>query len=363
MKYRIICLICILCLLAGCHAEPKPVLKCGEYTMDSDQFQYYFSYQYANVLEVYGSEAFNPKEDLSAQQYDDDQSWQEFLVQQGMTLAEQTVRMCLAAQEDGYSLGEQRNDLEAVAAETAKEAGYPSVEDYLNAYYGEGATIEGYREFLESMALADSYSEYLNTSVEYSDAEVEAFYDSRAIDYSETFQIPKNYDARLDVRIIRFYPDDPGSAEDWLDAERRAQTLLEEFRNDPSDEAFAELADTHTEDYHSPEGGLYEGICPDQMGETLNAWLFPKDTVRCPGDCDWMDNEDHVVLCYIHAVDDRPYWRVVAENDLRYADYIEKLYEIDGKYVFEQYPENVNLRVPTAHTASTAQKDGIEAVG
>ncbi len=366
---KIICILLILCLLVGCGAtaQTKPVLTCtdADYTLRCDQFQYYFCFQYANTLETLGADAFDPAQNLDAQRYDDTQSWKEFLIGESMTLAEQTARLCLAAREAGFTLpqADQLGDLDAIVAQTAKDNGYSGAAEYLTAYYGEGATIDGYREFLENMALASAYSEHLNTSLKYTDAEIEAFYDSRAADYADIFDVPKNYDRQMDVRMIRFYPNDPGSEADWRDAEARAQAALEAFLQDPSDEAFAVLADARTEDYHSPDGGLYAQVCPNQMNDKLNEWLYPKDTLRAVGDCDWVDDGDACVLCYISAVNEKTYWMTVAENDLRYADYIALLNEIDGRYTFERIPENVNLRVPTAHTAANAVSEGTVAVG
>ena len=364
---KIICILLLLCLLVGCGAKQAPVLTCADadYQLNSDQFQYYFCYQYANVLESYGDEAFDPAAPLSDQPYDDTQSWEDFLIAQGMTLAEQTARLCLAAKAADFALpqGDALGDLAQITLETAQGCGYETVDAYLTAYYGEGADLDGYREFLEAMALASAYSEHLNTAPTYTDDEVEAFYDSRAADYADTFGVPKNYDCPMDVRMIRFYPDDPGSQDDWRDAEARAQATLEEFWLSPSDEAFAALADARTEDYNAPDGGLYSQVAPGQLSSELNGWLFPKDTYRVPGDCDWVDDGDACVLCYISAVNDRTYWRIVAENDLRYADYIAALNELDQAYTFAQHPENVTLRVPTAHTAAPSIPEGTVAVG
>lgn len=360
MKYRILPLLLVFCLLIGCGArtEAAPVLTCGSYAMDADTFQYYFAYQYNSVLQAYGDSAFDPAKPLADQPYDDTQSWEDFLITQTMVIAEQTARMCLAAEAAHFSLPRTNEKPEV---EAANAAGCTDPEAFLADYYGPGTDVTGFRAFVEQMSLAAAYSEELNAGPTYTDEEIEAFYDSHATDYAETFQLPKNYDRQLDVRIIRFYPDDPGSAADWTDAEARAQAALDRFRSDGTDSAFAALADEITEDYNSPEGGLYSAVCPGEFSESLNAWLFPKDTLRAPGDCECVKDGDNCALCYISAAAERPYWQVVAENDLRYADYINAMSELDSTYVFEQHPENVNLRVPTAHTASDAA--GVEAVG
>ena len=371
MKRTILCLLLTVCLLFGsCSADPKPVLQCtaADYTMNADQFQYYFCYQYAGILDAYGDQAFDPHKPLSQQNYDENQSWEDFLVTQALTLAEQTAQLCLAAEAAGFTLPE-TGDLEAIASDTAKESGYVNqsgegdVEAYLTANYGEGATLEGYREFLEDMALASAYSEHLHTSGEFTDQEIEEFYDSHAEDYAESFDLPKNDDRQLDVRLIRFYPDDPGSAGDWSDAEARAQAVLDEYLLNPSDETFAALADAHTEDYNAPEGGLYTQISPGSLQEGVSEWLYPEGASRSPGDLALLEEADACVLCYVSKVSDRPYWMSVVENDMRYEAYFAAFAQMQQDFVFEQFPENVNLRVPTAHIAKDEIPEGIEAVG
>ena len=367
-----------LCLLAGCGApaqtapaEPEtppaqeasagPVLVCGDYAMDADAFQYYFGHQYASVLDAYGDTAFDPAQPLAGQPYDDSQSWADFLTDQAMTLAEQTQQLCLAAKDAGFALPE-GTDLDAVTDEFARKEGYAGTADYLTAWYGEGADMEGYLAFLADMRTAAAWSERLLNEKTYTDEEIERFYDERATDYAEIFQLPKNYDCLLDVRIIRFYPDDPGSQADWENAEARANHVADLFRADASDAAFAALADEYTEDYNCPAGGLYAELHPGQM-PGLDDWLFAKDSRRAPGDYELLREDDAWALCYVRSVGDRPYWMIVAENDLRYADYFAAFEAIKKEYVFERHPENVYLRVPTAHNAKKEVPEGIEAVG
>ena len=365
MKRTVLCLLLAISLLfAGCSPAPQPVLACtaADYAMNADQFQYYFCYQYAGILDAYGDQAFDPKQPLSQQSYDETQSWEDFLIAQSLTLAEQTAQLCLAADAAGYTLPAS-GDLDTAVEETAKESGYADVAAYLTAYYGEGATLEGYREFLEDMALASAYSEYLHTCWEFTEEEIEAFYDSRAEDYAESFDLPKTDDRQMDVRIIRFYPDDPGSDAHWDDAHARANAVLEEFQHNPSDEAFAALADTHTEDFNAPEGGLYSQVSPGVLAQSVSDWLYPEDAARKAGDCAILEEADACVLCYVSAVSDRPYWMSVVENDMRYEQYFTAFAQLQQDFVFELFPEHVDLRVPTAHNAKDVPPEGVEAVG
>ena len=375
MKRLLLCLLA-LGLLAGCAAPAAPevpaaeeapakaagpVLTCGDYAMDADGFQYYFGHQYATVLDSYGADAFDPAQPLADQAYDDSQSWADFLTDQALTLAEQTQQLCLAAKDAGYTLPAGA-DLNAVTDEQARQAGCADLADYLTGFYGQGATAEGYLAFLTDTRTAAAYSEQLLNAREYTDEEIERFYDERATDYAEIFDLPKSYDCLLDVRIIRFYPDDLDSEADWQAAEDRANRVADRFRAEGTEEAFARLADEASEDFNCPDGGLYTKLHPGEL-PALDGWLFAKDSRRAAGDVELLREDDAWALCYVSAVGDRPYWMIVAENDLRYADYFAAFEALKKQYVFERHPENVDLRVPTAHNAKKEVPEGIEAVG
>ena len=58
---------------------------------------------------------------------------------------------------------------------------------------------------------------------------------------------------------------------------------------------------------------------------------------------------------------DRPGWQIAAEQDLRRENYIKALESLRQTWPFERHPENIDLRVPTAHEAG--RFDGAQAVG
>ena len=381
---QLVCLLAALCLLTGCaapapagqapapsapetpapasEAEPPaappsdaPVLTCGDYAMTSAQFQYYFGQQYAAALDAYGS-AFDPSKDLRGQSYDDSLSWADFLIDQAMRLAEQTQALCLAAEAEGFSPVEGAPLTDAIA----RGRGYTDAQALLTACYGEGAEPEGYAAFARDLATADAYSAELSRRGEFTEAELEAYYDAHAEDYKTVFHLEKNDVRPIDVRIIRFYPDDPSSEADWQAAEARARAAEAEFQKDPTDAAFAALADARTEDFKAPEGGLYPGLGPDGVGP-LAEWLFPADGARAVGDTGLLRESDALALCYVSALGDRPGWQIAAEQDLRRENYIKALESLRQTWPFERHPENIDLRVPTAHEAG--RFDGAQAVG
>lgn len=390
---RLLCLLAALCLLAGCAApaapveqpvkkpaaqqpaeeaptetapaeapaapaptdDTAPVLTCGEYAMTSAQFQYYFGRQCAAVRDAYGSKSFDLSKDLDAQSYDGQQSWAAFLTEQAFGLAEQTQMLCLAAQAAGFAPVEG----EPITDETARSRGYADAQTMLTALYGEGAEPEGYAAFARDLATSEAYSETLGGG-EHTEAELEAYYDAHAEEYKNIFHVEKNDDRPMDVRIIRFYPNDLNSDADWQSAEERARAAETEFRKDPTDEKFAALADERTEDFKSPAGGLYPGLGPEGKGP-LAEWLFPDEGTRAAGDLTLLRESDAWALCYVSALGERTSWQLAVEQDLRRDDCLKALDALRQTYVFQRYPENIDLRAPTAHNAERFA--GVEAVG
>ena len=289
------------------------------------------------------------------QSYDDQQSWAEFLTEQAFGLAEQTQMLCLAAQAAGFASVEG----EQVTDEDARSRGYADLQAMLTALYGGGATPEGYAAFARDLATSEAYSDTLGGR-EYTEAELEDYYDAHAAEYKDIFHIEKNDDRPLDVRIIRFYPNDLGSDADWKAAEERAAAAEEEFRKDPTDGKFAALADERTEDFKSPDGGLYRGLGPEGKGP-LAEWLFPGEGARAVGDLTLLRESDAWALCYVSAMAERTSWQLAVEQDLHRDDYLKALDTLRQTYVFQRHPENIDLRAPTAHNAG--RFEGVEAVG
>ena len=386
---RLLALLAAVCLLAGCAAQSEPapaaeapapaaadpapaaedpapageapvpddapVLECGSDVMTNSRFQFYFGQQYTAVLDAYGDSAFDASRDLADQRYDETQTWAEFLTDQALTLAEQTRMLCLAADAAGFAPveGAPLDDADA------KQRGYADLPAMLTALYGEGAAPEEYAAFCREVATAEAYAAAVREK-DYSEAELSAYYDAHAADYESVFHIVKDDARTSDVRIIRFYPDDPGSEDDWSAAEARARAVEAEFAADPTDSAFAALADAKTEDFKSPAGGLYTGLYPGGTGE-LAKWLYPAGGGRSVGDSALLRESDAWALCYVSALGERPYWQIVCTEDLRREDYVHTLEELRKTWVFTRHPENIDLRVPTAHNAE--RFDGVEAVG
>ncbi len=110
-------------------------------------------------------------------------------------------------------------------------------------------------------------------------------------------------------------------------AHAEAEKLLEEWKNNPTEENFAAMADKNSAD--SPEGGLYTKVYKNQMVSPFNDWIF--DAERKPGDTGIVDTEYGSHVMYFVGTN-VPYWQVSAESSLRSEDYAAYYEEAAKKY-------------------------------
>lgn len=130
----------------------------------------------------------------------------------------------------------------------------------------------------------------------------------------------------VNVRHILIQPEsDDDSAteytdEQWAAAEAKAQELYEQWQNgDATEDSFSELAVSNSTDTGSAsEGGLYEGVYKGQMVTEFEDWCF--DESRQVGDTGIVKTSYGYHIMYYVGTGDM-YWRTLADNGLRNADY------------------------------------------
>lgn len=106
--------------------------------------------------------------------------------------------------------------------------------------------------------------------------------------------------------------------EQWAEALKTAQGLLDEFNNgDKTAESFAELAKANSSDGSASNGGLYENVYPGQMVPTFNTWCFENRSV---GDTAIVKSEYGYHVMYFDGVNDQTAWQYTAEQALANDD-------------------------------------------
>ena len=121
---------------------------------------------------------------------------------------------------------------------------------------------------------------------------------------------------------------DESGATTYTDEEKaatyaRAEELLSSFTSgEATEDAFAALADTHSEDPGSnTNGGLYENIYPGEMIANFNDWCF--DESRQPGDTGIVEGNQGYHIMYFCGYTDYTYRDYMITQELLNADVTE----------------------------------------
>lgn len=126
-----------------------------------------------------------------------------------------------------------------------------------------------------------------------------------------SFQLPN-------VRHILISVTDPEDEAVKAEAQEKAQSILDEYlAGEQTEEAFAELAKTHSMD-NAEEGGLYENITPGYMVESFEDWCY--DESRQPGDTGIVESSYGYHIMYFCGLGD-VYLDYAVENTMRQNDY------------------------------------------
>lgn len=191
----------------------KPVLTCGDYTLDNTELAYYYWSEFFYFSEAYGeylADTVDFSQPLSGQTYDGEQTWEDYLLEETLITVRDTMAMVFRAEEEGFPLptdydGTYQQVLVNFAA-AAQEGGYRNLEAYLKASYGSGATQESFEDYLYNAHLAAAYSDHLLDQSLPTDDEARAYFETRQAEYVELYECDPEEEstwleqARLDLQ-------------------------------------------------------------------------------------------------------------------------------------------------------------------
>ena len=316
------------------------VMVCGDLQLTGRDFNYYYWDTFYKVVETYGTgiyQYFDPDTPLDQQSYDEANTWQDAFLSMTVSSIVQTLTFADLAQQAAFELPEEAvqslRDLMDGYAQLAEEAGYDSLDAYLQATYGAQADTESFRDYQQTCLLASAYSDQLYSQPEFTDQEIEAYFDDYAEEYA-AYGIEKTDEPMVNLRHIMLLPEDPEDEESWSRAEAELQEIYDQWlAGDATEESFAALAEEYSQDGASVgnggdwtqafNGGLYQQVYNGAMDEAFTQWLFQED--RQPGDTAMIRSASGWHLLYYASSDPEAYWHYAAELDLRYETYTHTL--------------------------------------
>ena len=356
-------------------AKDVVVARVGEKTLTNSQLQMFYWTEVRNFLSSYGTYASmlgmdisKPLDVQSCAIADYPCTWQQFFLASALNTWRNYQATAAEAEKDGYQMdAEMRAQLDAAAENlemTAQMYGFESAEALLLSDVGPGAGIADYQHFLNLYYTGSMYFSDLCEKDVPTEQEIEDYFTANEEAYASSGLTREN--KTVDVRHVLIMPEGATSENirtetfeeaAWESSRQKAEELLAQFeQGDKSEESFADLAKSHSQDGSAENGGLYAGVQEGQMVESFNDWCF--DDIRQPGDYGLVKTEFGYHLMFF--VDSQPIWKESAKNDLISARANEKLSGILEAYPMEAEFDKillgfVDLNADAAETDSQEQ--------
>lgn len=331
------------------------VATMGDKELTNIQLQLYYRMQVMDFLNYYGSYAsqlgFDYTKPLSDQPcaYDETKSWEEYMIDVAIDTWKNYQSLGLLAEEAGFELdGEWLETLEQIPTDLQKQAqedGYDSIDALLKEVIGAGCTEEQYMQYVRLACLSNAYYMHMEESMQPTEEDVDVYFAENEETLAQS-GITKDMGMISDVRHILIQPEGGTvdettgmtvySDEEKAAAKKEAEKILKEWKKgEATEESFAQLATTYTDDGGSKTtGGLYEDIAPGaSYVENFLNWAI--DMSREVGDTDIVETEFGYHIMYY--VSGEPYWRQVVSTQML-SESVTKM--TDGAK--EKWPAEVN---------------------
>lgn len=359
-----ICLALLLCvaMLAGCAPkpadapDPEPgvvtdvdwnaiVAQFGNHTLTSAGFSYFYWASYTSFLNYHGADAQNILDlytPLDQQMYTEDLTWQDYFINDALMAYRQYCVLNDLAAADGFELSETAQNAlangEEELRETANLMGFETAEEYLQANYGPGASLESYLDYVEHHFVVQEYTSVLQDSFTFTDEEVERFYDEHAEQYVQN-GVLKDDTKMARLRYLMVLPeDDSDESYDAIDTAFREMLEDWELWEDKSEEGFMSFGEKWSEKGFAQD--YLDAVAPGTIYFSyFDAWCFEEP--RALGDTrTWLMESGDYLFFYVKQLDDI-YWRSQTRYDMSRDAFTTFLLSQISAYAWTIYAENI----------------------
>lgn len=315
-------------------ATDTVVATLGDAELTLAELQVYYWTEVFNFLNSYGSYAsylgLDYTVDLDKQlcgMSETEMTWQQYFLGAALDTWCAYQALSLEADAAGHEMTQETKDFLATIPEDmetlAASYGFTSTEELMLANFGPGVTVDTYAKHMYTYYNGYDYFSELYNAVQYTDAEIEAYFDEHAETYAEQ-EITKESGRFVDVRHVLLMPEDPNSTtgedgypvyseEAWEECRQKVEAIYEEWKTgDMSEDSFAHLAMDNSQDGNAAQGGLYESVYEGQMVPAFNDWCF--DESRKTGDHGLVKTQYGYHIIFF--VDSAEIWFATAQGDM-----------------------------------------------
>ncbi len=278
------------------------VATIGDAKLTNGQLQIYYQMeviefisQYSYYLSYFGLDYTKPldqQECIMMEGY----TWQQFFLESALSSWQQSQILAMEAKKNNFQMDSTYQEkLDAVdkdMATTATQSGFASADAFLQSQCGINTDMDDYKAYMELYFNGYLYFAQLSQAIEVPSDEALADYFAANKEELEANGIKQDGSYTVDVRHILIgveggtenadgtiiFPDEALAAEAYA----KAQDILNQWLENPTEENFGALAKEHTADGNGDAGGLYTDVAAGRMVASFNDWCF--DAARQPGD-------------------------------------------------------------------------------
>ena len=282
---------------SGIRERNTVALTVGDHQISSAELNYFYMDAVNNFYSQYGSYASMFGLDVTLpldEQFVDEETgrtWADDFLDSAKSNAQSVYAIADAAEEAGFTLSDERKQEIADTVDSldayASYAGYTNSKTYLKAYYGNGATLESYQQYLELNTLADAYyEEYTNeltyTNEDLREAEAENYDKYSSYSYHSYYLAASKFleGGITDEEGNTTYSDEETAAS--VTAAEEAANSLISFEITTVEELDAAIAALSVNEGETAASTAYEDTLYSYISSTISSWVT--DSSRKAGD-------------------------------------------------------------------------------
>ena len=277
----------------------------GDIELSNAQLNYYYvdaAFEYANTYGAYASMfGLDFTKPLNEQVIDAEAgtTWADEFLNYAISNAKSTYAICAEAEANGYTLSEDAiaeiEDTIATFELYAGIYGYENADKYVQAYYGKGASVEGFREYSMKVQLCQEYTSYYANSLSYDEADLRAAEEGKEVEFNNYSYAYYYLNANkfltggtTDEEGNTTYTDEERAAAlEAAEAAAKSLTELEITSVEDLNAAIAELS-INAEAETTPVATLCENYAYSSVTSGAKAWIT--DAARTPGELGYVEN-------------------------------------------------------------------------
>ena len=321
------------------------VAQFGNHTLTAAGFSYFYWASYTSFLTYHGSDAQNYLDlytPLDQQMYSEELTWQDYFINDALMAFRQYCVLNDQAAAAGFELSETaQNALDNAEEElqsTAEAMGFETVDEYLKANYGNGATLDNYLEYVHDHFVVQEYTAQLQDSFDFTDEEIEDYYDQNVETYEEA-GVYKTDVKMAQLRYLMILPaDDSDESYDAIDS--AFYEMLDDWDQweDKSEQGFMSFGEKWSEQGFAQD--YLDAVAPGKIYFSyFDDWVF--DEPRSPGDTrTWIMESGDYLFYYVGQTDD-VYWRSQTRYDMCRDTFTTFLLEQISQYSYSVHEENI----------------------